>query len=332
MKSLMALTALISIVIGNLASALPPAGDLVEVGDVVSHQFSEPTLNGMGLASLESLRGKPALVEFWGHRCPPCVNSAVPDSVALAGEFGEELTVLLVESQGASLDEVEALAYSRKWMGRPAIWTTERPFRTGARGLPNFVLLSCDGEVLLKGNPISMKAQIEETIKKEIKLSKKAPDGVPRSLKKAWTDFARGKYASALSAARKVADSTGPDAEAAASAVEVFSGRLFAKVARLNWMVDNGYLVEAEDFAEELSKQFRGLEQFDSQVKEISKKLASPAMKNEMAAAKTFAKLEKKVSAEGLEGAALRQLAKFAEKKAGTKAADRARRLAALAN
>ena len=32
------------------------------------------------------------------------------------------------------------------------MWTTERPVVTGARGIPNFVLLSSDGEVVLKGN------------------------------------------------------------------------------------------------------------------------------------------------------------------------------------
>jgi len=288
-------------------------------------------LNSMGLDSLESLRGKPALVEFWGHRCPPCVNTAVPWSVKISAEFGEDLSVLLVESQGLRLEEVEALAYGRKWMGSPAIWTTERPFDTGARGIPNFVLLSCEGEVLLKGNPISMKQQIEETIQKEITRSKKAPAGVPRSLKRAWTDFARGKYASALSAVRKKAASAGPDSEAAASAQEIFSGRIDARIARLRWMVDNGFLLEAEDLAEELSKNLRGLERFEPRVKEITKQLAAPGMKSEMAAAKNFAKLEKKLLADGLGGATVRQLAKFADRYAGTRAAERAQRLAALA-
>ncbi len=40
----------------------------VEVGSEPAYSFRTSPVNGGGLASLESLRGKPVLVEFWGTR------------------------------------------------------------------------------------------------------------------------------------------------------------------------------------------------------------------------------------------------------------------------
>lgn len=39
-----------------------------EIGDTVSYTFRESPVNAMGVKSLDELRGKPVLVEFWGTR------------------------------------------------------------------------------------------------------------------------------------------------------------------------------------------------------------------------------------------------------------------------
>ena len=44
------------------------AGGKVEVGSKASHTFTKSPVNGMGTKSLEALRGKPVLIEFWGTR------------------------------------------------------------------------------------------------------------------------------------------------------------------------------------------------------------------------------------------------------------------------
>ncbi len=55
--------------LGLVTLGLSPAGPAgVEVGDSVSHSFRSEIVNGMGIKTLESLRGKPVLVEFWGTR------------------------------------------------------------------------------------------------------------------------------------------------------------------------------------------------------------------------------------------------------------------------
>ena len=45
-----------------------PQDGVAEVGDSVSYSFLEVPVNGMGISSLDDLKGKPVLLEFWGHR------------------------------------------------------------------------------------------------------------------------------------------------------------------------------------------------------------------------------------------------------------------------
>ena len=46
----------------------PAAPGAIGIGDVASYKFRESLVNGMGVASLEDLRGKPVLFDFWGMR------------------------------------------------------------------------------------------------------------------------------------------------------------------------------------------------------------------------------------------------------------------------
>ena len=43
-----------------------PAGGDVAVGDRPKFEFQASPDNGLGVKSLEALRGKPVLIEFWG--------------------------------------------------------------------------------------------------------------------------------------------------------------------------------------------------------------------------------------------------------------------------
>lgn len=40
----------------------------VTEGDVPTHTFANPILNGPGITSLADFQGKPTVVEFWGTR------------------------------------------------------------------------------------------------------------------------------------------------------------------------------------------------------------------------------------------------------------------------
>ncbi len=50
-----------------LVVALAP---FARAGDdlVANYKFSKPPVNSMGITSLEDLRGKPVIIDFWGTR------------------------------------------------------------------------------------------------------------------------------------------------------------------------------------------------------------------------------------------------------------------------
>jgi len=254
----------------------------------------------------------------------------VPSSIKMAREYGDDLGLLFVECQGATRDKQEAFAWKQKWMGTQAMWTTERPFSTGARGLPNFALLSSEGEVLLMGNPLAMHKKIEEAIEKEIAKSSKAPDDSPKSLKSTWKAFGKGNYGKAVAAARKIVDKGGDDAEAAVAAIATIEARAAAKLDRVDRMIETGFVLEANAAVKGLAKSMSGLEAAE-RAASIEERLGSDQLKKEMEAAKALSKLEKALNEDGFEPKLVKQLEKLAGKHSGTKAASRAQHLAALA-
>lgn len=51
---------------GVALCAAAPAPDKAKVGKKPEYKFESPIDNGLGVTSLESLRGKPTIFEFWG--------------------------------------------------------------------------------------------------------------------------------------------------------------------------------------------------------------------------------------------------------------------------
>jgi len=132
----------------------------VDVGDIPSFTFERPLVNGVLVGSLTDLRGAPALFEFWGPRCPGCVQSGVPLALELQETWGEDLQVVLVEVQGAGHDEAARFALRQRWFGGRSLWTSEVPFWPGGNGLPTCVLLGNEGQVLLEGDPRTQSREI----------------------------------------------------------------------------------------------------------------------------------------------------------------------------
>ncbi len=251
-------------------------------------------------------------------------------TIKLAREYGDDLGVILVESQGASASAAEQFAWQNKWMGTATTWTTERPFATGSKGLPNFALLSAEGEVLLMGNPLSMHGKITDAIEAEIEKAQGAPEGSPKSLKKAYTNFGKGKYAKAVAEARKVAAKGGEGADAAQALAKDFITRIEAKFDRVQWLMDQTYLIKAESMLKDLTKKAKGLEEVAAKIASLEAAFATEDMLEEMKAAKAFAKLEEKLIEDGLDDKILKKISKFAEKNSSAIVAKRAKRLASL--
>lgn len=313
------------------ASGARPAEEVwggVQPGDRPSHRFRTEIVGGPGIIDLAELRGRPVLVDFWGTRCSSCVELSVPGALDLAAAYPGELTVLLVESQSAGAEEMELFAYQRRWMETPALWTTEAPFRPGSRGLPSFVLLAADGEVVLTGNSVAMKQELEDAVAEEIELARRGPDGVSRAVRTMYADFAAGRYAQAVNAARKAAAS-GKDDDALL-AVETFDQRLDQLATRAEWLLSTGYYVEAEAVLQDLGKGLHGLPEREQRVRELVGQLGCPELEAEVEAARVLARIETKARSKGLEPAIVKDLERFVERHPAAKCTARAQRLLEL--
>lgn len=255
----------------------------------------------------------------------------MPATKKMAEKYGEDLAIVFVEVQGAGQKKAEAFAWERKWMGTHAMWTSERPFSTGARGIPNYALLSTTGEVLMKGNPISDHSKIEDAVEAQIELAKSAPEDAPKSLGKAYKAFAKGDFAKAIQEARKVHEKGDEDAEAAQALANQFQSRVQERFARIDYLLENGYVSQALDQAKDLAKATKGLEDFDETNSKLKERLDSEDMKAEIEAGKAFSKLEEKLYEDGLEEKLVKKLSKFVEKHGETTVGKRAKHILSLA-
>jgi hypothetical protein len=257
----------------------------------------------------------------------------VPASLKLQAEYGSDLAVLFVESQGAEADMAEAFAWRKKWMGTEAMWTTERPLEVEGNMLPKFALLDGEGKLLLSGNPLAMKKQIEEAIAAQVKQSKAAPAGTPEKLAKAWATFVKGDVTAALASV----DALGTDAslrEPAEALRKELLARTQTRIARARWLVDNGCVTEATSLLAALGKSVKGSGELEKAVQDELGRLAKPdpTLATEIEAAKALAAVEQKMLKDKpFEDANIKALGKVAEKHPGTKAGERAARLARLA-
>jgi hypothetical protein len=182
-----------------------------------------------------------------------------------------------------------------------------------------------NGKVLSKGNPLDNPGAIHEAIVAQIEGKASDASSTPKAVAKAYKDFAKGKTSEALAALEKLAaDTASPDAAAASAAHAQLLARVESKLVRLEWSILNG---EYQDACEELKtckKAFAGLPDAEKRLADAAVQLASPELKEEIDAEKKLQKLQKTLFEEGPDESLAKQLSKFAEKHAGTKAAERA--------
>lgn len=249
----------------------------------------------------------------------------------MSEEYGDDFNMVFVEVQGADDRRVEQFALGKKWLGKGAMWTTERPFNVGMQGIPHFALLDASGEVILKGYSTREHSKVVELVESEIKALTKGPKDLPKSLRKPWKSFAKGDYAKGVAEAQEVSVDGGDDAEDAQQLVKSFERRIEGMIKRAKWMIENGYLLEADDFVDTLVDGLEGLDEAFSAATELRESLDSDEMKDEMDAAKKLSRLEQQLFDKGSKAKGFdKKLEKFADKYSGTKAAARASHLADL--
>src|SRR5262245_35566526 len=151
-------------------------------------------------------------------------------------------------------------------MGTRAMWSTERPLEPEGSGLPACALLDTEGKVLLKGNPLDQKKQIEEAIAAQVKKAKDPPAGTPAKLSKTWATFVKGNAAAAMAECDKLGAADASLTEAAKTLHAEMVTRMRARVERAKWLAKNGYPVEGRDTLLALMKVVAGNDELTEQV------------------------------------------------------------------
>jgi hypothetical protein len=252
----------------------------------------------------------------------------VPASIKLQEEYGDDLAIIFVESQGTSPAATAKFIMKQRWFGNQAMWTNEAPFRTGTKGLPNFALLSADGKVIATGNHMTSKDR--DLIDEEIKNAKAAPADTNKSFKKAWKEFNKGNYAKAMAEASKVGAKEAELAEEATSITELFEDRIQANLNRVTWLLDNGFPGDAKDRLDGLVSGLKGTDRLLAAANEIVERFDSDEMKLELEAAGKIERLLEKVYEDGKDEKLFGKLSKLATEYSSTKVGARAQKIAAL--
>jgi peroxiredoxin len=129
--------------------------------------------------TLDDLRGKVVLLDFWGTWCPPCVES-VPELRDLHKRYSKDGTFMLIGISSDS-DEAEWKDFTEK---NKMIWPQyrdkdrriQRAF--GIRAFPTYVLIDYEGVVRFTSVGMSWRsaADLSEAIKKQIKIVAKSTE------------------------------------------------------------------------------------------------------------------------------------------------------------
>jgi len=252
----------------------------------------------------------------------------VPASIKLQREYGDDIAVIFVESQGTSPEDTARFVMKQRWFGTNAMWTNERPLSSGSSGLPSYVLLGADGRVIQKGRSISSKDR--DLIDEEIKKAKGAPEGTDKAFKAAWKDFAKGNYAKAMAAAAKVGEKKPELLEASTAVVDEFTRRVTGRLARAEWMLENGYPSAGADLIGELSSGLGKDGELASRAIELKASLQGEELKLELAADKKLGRALEGLFEDGRDPKQFAKVEKLAEEFAGTKVAARARAFVAM--
>lgn len=252
----------------------------------------------------------------------------MPASIKLQQEYGDDIAVVFVESQGTSVPDTERFVMKMRWLGTQAMWTNEAPFRSGSNGLPNYVLLGADGKVLQKGRSLSSKEH--DLLDAEIKKAKGAPEGTDKAFKGAWKDFNKGKYGKAIAGARKVAEKKPELADAAAEVLATFEARVGSKLDRVDWMMQNGHPSDAEERLGDIASELDEGDPLHERAQALEQAFDSEEMERELEADKKLGRALESLFEDGRDEKLFERVAKLAEEYAGTKVAERAQRFAAM--
>jgi len=184
MKRLVALVVL-SMLFALNSFALEANGvddNIYHIKDINGVSYTVEALpNGL---DFKELKGKVIFLEFFGHRCPPCLKS-IPKYIKLQEKYKDQLAIVAIEVQGLSTAQTKAFAkekginyitISQMDAGMLTEHVAARASWSGA--IPYLIILDQDGGVqtMQAGMiPEDALANVIESLVKEAKEKKSSP-------------------------------------------------------------------------------------------------------------------------------------------------------------
>ncbi|MDZ4697114.1 MAG: TlpA disulfide reductase family protein [Deltaproteobacteria bacterium] len=129
---------------GNACRSLEPAALPDRFKDGQPPPFDLPDANGRRW-TLEQLRGRPVLLNFWATWCPPCVEE-MPALESLARKLGDRAVVLAVSTDD---DWAKVKHFFRKGTALSVVLdaSAEVPKKFGTEKYPETFLIGADGKI-----------------------------------------------------------------------------------------------------------------------------------------------------------------------------------------
>ncbi|MES1147241.1 MAG: carboxypeptidase regulatory-like domain-containing protein [bacterium] len=151
-----------------LLKTMPPT---LEPGALAPPLETSPDWINSTPLTLEALKGKIVLLQFWGMWCPPCVEE-IPDLVKLHQDM-PDVTIIGIHELLATRDKLARFA-QQKGMTWPLVMDGTRvdesiatSFTYGIRGFPTLVVIDGEGKVAWVGHSVEgAKTAIEPLLHK----------------------------------------------------------------------------------------------------------------------------------------------------------------------
>ena len=324
----------IAVAVVGLLAVVPACGALT-IGEQAPEINAQYWLNAPAL-SLQALRGRIVIVEFWATWCGPC-RATIPHLIELYKQTSAK-GVVIVSLTNESRGEVERFA---KQMGM--IYAigggSNSGTAYGVRGIPHAFIVDPSGKVAWEGHPAGgLDAALEAQLKKTppVLVSPKARAEALAAVERAEKALAAEKHAEAAAILAKVPKLDDPEATKRADAVRTALADATAKA-----LADGLAQAEAKQYAEAVQNLERAaaMAPGSEPARQAEAKLADLKKDPEIGAQIEKARRESQAAAmlrDVLEGAdrkpplallkGLEQVAaKFPDTEAGRTAADRAK-------
>ncbi len=134
--------------------------------------FSITTADGEHL-TLDDLRGKVVVLDFWGTWCPPCVES-IPSLRSLHKKFSKEHSFMLIGVSSDAEEETWKAFTAKEKMIWPQYWDRDRRVQRAfnVRAFPTYIVIDHEGIIRFRtsGTSWERSAYLSDAIKKHVKL------------------------------------------------------------------------------------------------------------------------------------------------------------------